>query len=54
VKITVAKWLTPSGGYIMDKGIDPDIEAELTFDDYNNNRDPQLDKALEVIRDRIK
>lgn len=53
VKITVAKWLTPNGEYIMDKGIDPDIEADLTFDDYNNNRDPQLDKALEVIGSKI-
>lgn len=54
VKITVAKWLTPSGQYIMDKGIQPDIEVDLTSDDYKNNRDPQLEKALEVIGQRIK
>ncbi len=54
VKITVAKWLTPNGDYIMEKGINPDIETDLTLDDYNNNQDPQLDKALEVIRGKLK
>ena len=53
VKITVAKWLTPKGDYIMEKGINPDIEVDLTLDDFNNNRDPQLDKALEIIKDKI-
>ena len=54
VKITVAKWLTPNGDYIMDKGITPDVEADMTEDDINNNRDPQLDKAMEIINQRIK
>lgn len=49
VKITVAKWMTPNGDYIMDKGISPDIEVEFTEDDFKNNRDPQLEKALEII-----
>jgi carboxyl-terminal processing protease len=54
VKITVAKWLTPNGDYIMEKGISPDVEVDLTTDDYNNNRDPQLDKAMEIIKEKIK
>ncbi|OGI29501.1 MAG: hypothetical protein A2288_01285 [Candidatus Moranbacteria bacterium RIFOXYA12_FULL_44_15] len=54
VKITVAKWLTPNGDYIMDKGINPDVEVDLTLDDFNNNRDPQLDKAMEVIREKVR
>jgi carboxyl-terminal processing protease len=54
VKITIAKWLTPRGDYIMEKGISPDIEIDLTLDDYNNKRDPQLDKAMEVIKDKLK
>lgn len=53
VKITVAKWLTPSGNYIMEKGIAPDVEVEMTNDDYINNRDPQLDKALEIIKEKL-
>lgn len=54
VKITVSKWLTPKGDYIMEKGIEPDIEVELTLDDYKNDRDPQLEKAMEVIKDKIR
>jgi len=53
IKITVAKWMTPNGDYIMDKGIEPDIKVELTLDDYNNDRDPQLDKAIEVLREKL-
>lgn len=54
VKITVAKWLTPNGDYIMEKGINPDVDVDLTPDDFNNNRDPQLDKAMEVMRGMLK
>lgn len=53
VKITVDKWMTPNGDYIMDTGITPNIEVELTQEDFDNNRDPQLDKALEVIQQEI-
>lgn len=53
VKITVAKWLTPSGSYIMEKGISPDVEVEIKAEDYENNRDPQLDKALEILKEKL-
>jgi len=53
-KITIAKWLTPNGDYIMEKGISPDIEVEMTIDDFNKNKDPQFDKALEVTKEAIK
>lgn len=53
-KITVAKWLTPNGDYIMEKGITPDIETDYTVDDFKNEKDPQLDKAMEVIKEKIK
>lgn len=45
LKITVASWYTPLGNSINKTGITPDIEVELTYDDTNNMRDPQLDKA---------
>lgn len=54
VKVTVARWLTPRGDYIMEKGITPDIEADLTLDDFKNNKDPQLDKAMEALKEKIK
>lgn len=53
IKITVAKWLTPNGDYIMEKGITPDIEVDLTADDFDNNRDPQLDKAVDVLKGKM-
>jgi len=50
LKITVAKWLTPKGESITDKGLEPDIEVEMTEEDYKAERDPQLDKAVEIIK----
>lgn len=50
VKITVAKWFTPKGRGIDKEGIEPDIKVELSDDDIKNNRDPQLDKALDELR----
>jgi len=50
MKVTVARWLTPKGNQINEKGIDPDVIVEYTSDDYNNNKDPQLDKALEIVK----
>lgn len=49
LKLTVAKWLTPKGNCIDEDGIVPDEEVALTEDDYNNDRDPQLDRALAVL-----
>ena len=50
IKITVAKWLTPSGVYITDEGIMPDVEIEITEEDIQEMRDPQLEKALEMLK----
>ena len=50
VKITVAKWLTPKGEQINEKGISPDVEVKLSPEDYEKNLDPQLDKAIEIIK----
>lgn len=47
LRITVAKWLTPSGKTIDKEGISPDIEVDLSQDDQTAGRDPQLDRALE-------
>ncbi|MFH1841459.1 MAG: S41 family peptidase [Candidatus Nealsonbacteria bacterium] len=51
LKVTVAKWLTPNGTSISDVGLDPDYFVEITEEDYNQDIDPQLDKAIEIIRD---
>jgi len=49
LKVTVAKWLTPAGDFIDEKGITPEYEIKLTKEDVDNERDPQMDKALELI-----
>lgn len=51
LKITVANWLTPNGELIHDKGLEPDIKVEMTDKDYQEEKDPQLDKALEIIKE---
>lgn len=52
-KITVARWLTPDGTQINEQGIKPDQEVNLTNDDYENNKDPQLDAAIQALKDKI-
>ncbi|MCK4525658.1 MAG: hypothetical protein KAU07_04425, partial [Candidatus Andersenbacteria bacterium] len=49
LKITVAKWLTPNEIDINKDGIKPDYEVEMTLEDYELDRDPQLEKALELL-----
>lgn len=49
LKITVAKWLTPNGDFINEKGITPDLEIKLSKEDVDKNKDPQMVKALELI-----
>ncbi len=51
LKITVAKWLTPSGNSISDGGVAPDIEVEMTYEDIMADRDPQMDAAIEFLAD---
>lgn len=51
MKITIARWLTPKGNLITDKGLEPDIIVKITEEDYNEGRDPQLDKAIEIEKE---
>lgn len=50
LKVTVAEWLTPNGRSINHEGITPDIVVEFTEEDFTNGNDPQLQKALELLR----
>jgi carboxyl-terminal processing protease len=51
LKVTIAKWLTPKGDVIQGVGLKPDIEVTNTPEDEEKGLDPQLDKALEVVKD---
>lgn len=50
IKITVARWLTPKGSLINGEGLAPDIAVEMTDEDYEKDKDPQLDKAIEILK----
>ncbi|MEA2701973.1 MAG: carboxyl-terminal processing protease [Candidatus Parcubacteria bacterium] len=49
LKVTVARWLTPSGKSISDGGLAPDIEVERTPEDVTAGKDPQMDRAVEFL-----
>jgi len=49
VRVTVAHWLTPKERLIHKIGLTPDYEVELTEEDYKAGKDPQLDKAIELL-----
>lgn len=55
VKLTTAKYFTPSGNYIHGVGIAPDVEVEYEYtgpvdEDYNKMYDSQFVKALEIMQ----
>ena len=49
LKVTVARWFTPNGNTIDQEGITPDEKVELTQEDFDNDRDPQLQRALQLV-----
>lgn len=49
LRVTIAHWLTPDDRLIHEVGLEPDYAVALTEDDLQANRDPQLDKAIELL-----
>jgi carboxyl-terminal processing protease len=49
LRVTIARWFTPNDRAIHGVGLDPDIEAELSEQDILEERDPQLDRAIEYL-----
>lgn len=49
LKVTIARWLTPSGVSISEEGLEPDIEVEISEEDIVEEKDPQLEKAQDLI-----
>ena len=51
LKVTIAKWLTPDGVSIDEKGLEPDIVVEIQEDlGEGEEEDLQLERAIEIIR----
>jgi carboxyl-terminal processing protease len=49
LKVTVARWLTPSGNSISDGGLTPDIKVERTLEQFKAKKDPQMERAIEFL-----
>jgi carboxyl-terminal processing protease len=49
LKVTVARWVTPNGTNLSAGGLDPDVKIEITKEDVEQGKDPQLDKAIELL-----
>jgi carboxyl-terminal processing protease len=49
LKLSTAIWESAAGIEIDKNGITPDYRVELTEQDIANNRDPQLEKAIELL-----
>jgi C-terminal processing protease CtpA/Prc len=49
--LTVVKWLLPDGSWInAENVIVPDSEVELSDEDFKVGKDPQLEKAIEILK----
>lgn len=53
VRLTIARWLTPSGRWIHENGVEPDITVEWTPVSYDDDQDLQLSAALEFLQDMV-
>lgn len=51
LRITIAKWLTPKGSVIAEKGIEPDVESIDENDD--DDIDTQLDQAITILKTEL-
>lgn len=52
LKLTIAEYYTPKGRSINGKGVTPDVEVEYQYDAGNPQADNQLEKALEIVRNK--
>jgi carboxyl-terminal processing protease len=52
LKVTVKRWYTPAGKNFQGEGIKPDYAIKLTQKDVDAGRDPQLEKAIQVVNSR--
>lgn len=49
LKITVARWITPDGHWIMDNGITPDIVVPYVKADSADKKDSQMSRAIQFL-----
>ncbi len=50
LRVTIARWFTPNGRAIHEEGLTPDIQVDITDEDIEAGRDPQLQRAIEYLQ----
>ena len=50
LRVTIARWYTPADRSINGVGLEPDIVVERTNEQRDNEEDPQLDRALQLLQ----
>ena len=51
--VSIARWLTPNRDIIEGLGVVPDIVVEFTIEDIEAERDVQIERAIDVLRDLV-
>ena len=49
LRVTIARWYTPDDRSINGTGLEPDIFVERTNEQRENEEDPQLDRAIQLL-----
>ncbi|MFP3852971.1 MAG: S41 family peptidase [Anaerolineales bacterium] len=52
VRVTVARWYTPDGRQISENGLTPDVVVEVEPAELEDDEDPQLERAIEILLDQ--
>lgn len=50
--VTTARWFSPKGRLIEGAGLTPDISVPMTEEDRKQGRDPQLERAIQFLREK--
>ncbi len=50
LRVTIARWFTPTDRSINGMGLEPDIVIEQTDEQLENQEDPQLERAIELLK----
>jgi carboxyl-terminal processing protease len=53
LQVTEQRFVSPSGAQIDGVGVTPDVVVDTTDEDLENDRDPQLAKALELVVQKV-
>jgi carboxyl-terminal processing protease len=49
LRVTIARWFTPDDRTIDGEGLEPDVIVEVSDEDRESQRDPQLDEAIKLL-----